>query len=117
MYGAVLAQGDMHVLYFVNNTVLKRQAGEYLATRPSVMLLEVDTYDEILKELREAERTRIMGQVEAALEQFIGTTTGFLRRVGSARYLAVVEERHMQDIVKARFAILDTVRGLSLIHI
>ena len=113
VYGAVLAQGDMHVLYFVNNTVLKRQAGEYLATRPSVMLLEVDTYDEILKELREAERTRIMGQVEAALEQFIGTTTGFLRRVGSARYLAVVEERHMQDIVKARFAILDMVRGFS----
>lgn len=113
VYGASLADGGLQVLYFADNTVLKHQAAEYMATRPSVMLLEVDTYDEILKEMREAERTRIMGQVESALEQFIGATTGFMRRVGSARYLAVVEERHMQQIIKARFAILDTVRGLG----
>lgn len=113
VYGADLADGALQVLYFADNTQLKHQAAEYAASRPSVMLLEVDTYDEILKEMREAERTRIMGRVEDALEQFIGSTTGFLRKVGSARYLAVVEERHMQQIIRARFSILDTVRSLG----
>lgn len=49
--------GDgLFVAYFVNNTTLKRQAGEYLATRPAVMLIAVDTYDEILKEMKESDR-------------------------------------------------------------
>ena len=66
-----------------------------------------------MKELKESERTRIIGEVESALDQFIGATTGFLRRVSSSRYLAVVEERHMHAIVQNRFSILDTVREIG----
>ena len=104
---------DLYIAYFFDNTVLKRQAGEYIATRPSVMLITVDTYDEILKELKESERARIEGEINLALEQFIGSTSGFLRRMSSSQYLAVVEERHMQEIVRNRFSILDTVRALG----
>ena len=101
------------LVYFFEDTALKAQAEEYRASRPSVMILTVDTYDEILKELKESERARIVGAVEAALEQFIGTTTSFLRRVSAAKYVAVVEERHMREIVRARFSILDTVRAIG----
>ena len=108
MYGSGVEAGDgLFVAYFVNNTTLKRQAGEYLATRPAVMLIAVDTYDEILKEMKESDRARVAGEIDLALEQFIGATTGFLRRISASRYIAVVEERHMQEIVKNRFSILD----------
>lgn len=114
VYGsAAEGESDLYIAYFVDNTALKRQAGEYIATRPSVMLIAVDTYDEILKELKESERARIAGEIDLALEQFIGATSGFLRRTGTSRYLAVVEERHMQEIVKNRFSILDTVRAIG----
>ena len=114
VYGsAAEGESDLYIAYFVDNTALKRQAGEYIATRPSVMLIAVDTYDEILKELKESERARIAGEIDLALEQFIGATSGFLRRTGTSRYLAVVEERHMQEIVKNRYSILDTVRAIG----
>ena len=104
---------SLFIAYFVDDTQLKQQAGEYLATRPSVMLIAVDTYDEIIKELKESERARIAGEIDLVLEQFIGTTTGFIRRIGTARYLAVVEERHMLEIVRSRFSLLDTVRNIG----
>ena len=114
VYGSVADEkGDLYIAYFFDNTTLKRQAGEYIATRPSVMLIAVDTYDEILKELKESERARIAGEIDLALEKFIGSTSGFLRRMSTSRYIAVVEERHMQEIVKNRFSILDTVRALG----
>lgn len=60
VYGSGVEAGDgLFVAYFVNNTTLKRQAGEYLATRPAVMLIAVDTYDEILKEMKESDRARV----------------------------------------------------------
>ena len=78
VYGSGVEAGDgLFVAYFVNNTTLKRQAGEYLATRPAVMLIAVDTYDEILKEMKESDRARVAGEIDLALEQFIGATTGF----------------------------------------
>lgn len=114
VYGSGVEAGDgLFVAYFVNNTTLKRQAGEYLATRPAVMLIAVDTYDEILKEMKESDRARVAGEIDLALEQFIGATTGFLRRISASRYIAVVEERHMQEIVKNRFSILDKVREIG----
>ncbi|MEG1153791.1 MAG: DHH family phosphoesterase [Ruthenibacterium sp.] len=114
IYGCETGEkSNLLIAYFVDNTEMKQQADEYLATRPSVMLIAVDTYDEILKELKESERARISGEIDLVLEQFIGATTGFIRRIGTARYLAVLEERHMLEIVRSRFSLLDTVRNIG----
>lgn len=114
VYGSGVESADsLFVLYFVNNTALRRQAGEYLATRPAVMLIAVDTYDEILREMKESDRARVTGEIELTLEKFIGETTGFLRRISASRYIAVVEERHMQELVKGRFPVLDQVRAIG----
>ena len=100
----------MRVLYVVDETQMLDTCDEYAASRPSVMLITIDTYDELLKEMKETDRARIMNDVENALDQFIGATTGFMRHISASKYLAVVEERHMQEIVRSRFSILDTVR-------
>ena len=114
VYGSGVESVDsLFVLYFVNNTVLRRQAGEYLATRPAVMIIAVDTYDEILRDMKESERARVAGEIELTLEKFIGGTTGFLRRISASQYIAVVEERHMQELVKGRFPVLDAARTIG----
>lgn len=114
MYGsAAEGESDLYIAYFVDNTALKRQAGEYIATRPSVMLIAVDTYDEILKELKESERARDRGRDRSCPRAVHRRDERFFAPHGTSRYLAVVEERHMQEIVKNRFSILDTVRAIG----
>ncbi len=113
VYGGGMQGEGLFVAYFIDNTTLKTMAAEYSAARPSVLIITVDTYDEILKELKESERARIASAIDLALERFIGKTTGFLRRISASRYIAVVEERHMKEMENARFDVLDTVRAIG----
>ncbi|MDL2215672.1 DHH family phosphoesterase [Ruminococcaceae bacterium OttesenSCG-928-N02] len=113
-YGVQL-QGDSdgYMIYFIDETALYETAREYEQSRPCVLHIAVDTYDEILKDLKESERGRIVAEIEAALENEMGLTTGFLRRVGNNRYIAVLEARHMKALLEGRFAMLDKVRALG----
>ena len=114
VFGSVAREQDsLYVAYFVENTQLKNKANEYDASRPSYLIIEVDTYDEILRELKESERATFLGQINRLLEDFVGRTSGFLNRVSSSRYIAVLEERHMKEIINSRFEILDKARQIG----
>ncbi|MDD3429566.1 MAG: signaling protein consisting of a modified GGDEF domain and a DHH domain protein, partial [Oscillospiraceae bacterium] len=114
VYGAVTGEeSNQTIAYFINDTPLKLKASEYVASRPAVFYLVLDTYDELNKDLKSSDSAQILSSISRTLEQFIGKTTGFLLRTGSARYMAVIEERHMQEIVENRFAILDKVRQIG----
>mgnify|MGYP002801111947 CR=1 FL=1 len=101
------------VLYLVDNTELKTTAAEYAASRPSYLVIEVDGYQELVADLRDSERSHVMEAINRTLEQYFARTNGFLRRVAVSRYIAVVEERHMKEMVAARFDLLDKVRALN----
>ncbi|MDL2324860.1 DHH family phosphoesterase [Ruminococcaceae bacterium OttesenSCG-928-A16] len=112
VYGSPLAgKSSLYFAVFVDDTELKEQAEELKATRPTVLYIEVDTYEEVLKDLREGERTRIMAEINLALERMITKTGGFLRRITSARHIAVIDEASLQKITENRFEILNTVRS------
>ncbi len=105
---------DTYVLYFVNDTQIKKSAEEYLNTRPAIMYIAIDTYDEILKEMKESDRAKILSEINSILEQFVGHTTGMLRKTSASRYFAVVEERHIKEMVKNKFSLLDKAREISV---
>lgn len=71
------ADEALFVAYLVDDTVLKNRADEYLAARPAVLLIAVDTYDEVLKEMKDSDRARIAGEVDYALEQFVARPQAF----------------------------------------
>ena len=104
---------DLFVACFVENSVLKQHSREYLASRPCVLMITVDTYNEILRDMKDSDRARIAGDIDLALEKFIGSTTGFVRRTGASTYVAVVEERHMEKMIETRFSVLDAVRSIG----
>ena len=114
VYGSGVNHGDgLFVAYFVNDTIIKTEALEYRATRPVVLHIVVDTYDEVLKELKDSEKATLTSQIDKVFESFIDSTTGFMKRVNSSHYIAVMEERHLVEIVAGKFAILDRMREIG----
>lgn len=81
--------GDkLFLVYFFENTELKNYTREYFESRPSVMLILVDNYEELQQGLRDNERTRVMGQIEYTISKFVTDNGGLMlkteREIGRA---------------------------------
>ena len=101
------------LLYLIDDTQLKYEAAEYRASRPAYLLIELDGYQELVANLLDSEKSRILEAVNRTMENYFARTTGFFRRISTTRYIAVVEERHMAEMVASRFDLLDKIRTLD----
>ena len=101
-------------LYFVDITPLQREASLYQKTRPSVMLIMLDNYGEVMQHAKESEKSRILGAIDSTLEDFISSmTTSFIKRLDGDKFLVVAEEQHLERIIASRFKILDDIRSIQ----
>ena len=110
---AASEDGSLWVCYFVDDTELKAEAREYHLTRPVVMQIIVDTYDEVLKELKESKRAVIMASLDQLIEDVATETNGIATKVGTSRYHIIIEERYYSQFHDNRFEILSKARNLE----
>ena len=110
---AASEDGSLWVCYFTDDTELKLEAREYHLTRPVVMQIIVDTYDEVLKELKESKRAGIMATLDQLIEDLATETNGISTKVGTSRYHIIIEERYFQQFHDNRFEILSKARHLE----
>ncbi len=87
---------------------------EMRKTRQSVVLITIDNYEELFRDVRDSEKALALVKVERLLEEFMGPTTGILKKMGSDKYVGVVEEQHLEKIVAERFKILDEARKIKV---
>ncbi|MBO4339013.1 MAG: DHH family phosphoesterase [Clostridia bacterium] len=105
--------GDLYVLYFDEDTELKNIKIEYDLAHPAVMLISVDSIDDLYNSYSDSELAEITSGVEKLIEAWFKQFSGFLRRIGNGRFIAVIEERNMKKIIEGRFDILEQVRNYS----
>ena len=112
---SALASEDnsLWVCYFVDDTDLKWEAREYHLTRPVVIQIIVDTYDEVLKELKESQRAQIMAKLDKLIEDSANDAKGITTKVGTSRYHVIIEERYFPMFYDNRFEILNRARNIE----
>lgn len=104
---------NIYILYFVDDTELKKTALLYEQTRPDVILISVDGIDELSKSYREGELAEISSGVEKMIEDWVADYSGILRKVSSDRFIIITEEQNLSKMIEKRFSILDNVRGYT----
>ncbi len=103
----------MTLLVLNEETALRKVEAEYKASRPGYLVFLVDGYDDVFSDMLDSERARLLEGINRVLEEMIGRGTGFLRRVASGRYIAVVEERQLEQFAKRGYDVLDKIRALD----
>ena len=103
----------MTLLVLNEETALRKIEAEYKASRPGYLVFLVDGYDDVFGDMLDSERARLLEGINRTLEDMIGRGTGFLRRVASGRYIAVVEERHLEQYAQRGYDVLDKIRALD----
>ena len=103
---------DLTLLFFKNITDITALETEKKLSQPVVILFMVDGYEELISGCLESEKAHVSVQIDKLLEDFAGQTTGVLRKNASDRFIAVIEERHLQEILSNKVEILDKAREI-----
>lgn len=102
----------MAIAYWVDVTEYEDIRLEHLASRPVVAIIVWDNYDELLKNMSERTRTELRGAVDDQVEQYCAGTEGFVRRYDRDRYVFVLEERHLLELIEGKFSLVDGVHKI-----
>lgn len=102
------------VLYFHDDTnyfMLKKTCDE---SHPNVVIITIDNYDEIMNNAKESEKSQTSVETEKLIENFMNNTNGFIKKTSSNTFYAVIENRHMKQIIDEKFKILDLARNIKI---
>ena len=102
------------IVYFVDDNKYKLNSDEFLMTKPVVAIIAFDNKEEVERENEEGEASHITLLVEKAIAQWIGTTTGFYKKMSGGRYIAFIDERNVRRFIDEKFKILEEVRQIKI---
>ncbi len=102
------------LVYFKNETDLVNLDYEHKQSRPSVMIISVDDYEDLLENARESEKAHVLVEIEKLVENFIDGTTGVTKKISNNKFFIVLEERHLSKIIEDRFSILEMARKIII---
>lgn len=101
------------VSYFVDDTQYKNDQREYRLSRPVIMQIAVDTYDDVLKDLKESTRAQIMAKLDQMIEDAVLRNNGLVNKYGTSRYTVVLEERNYANFSGNQFDILSEAKKIG----
>ena len=102
----------MGITYWVDVTEYDRVREEYFNSRPVVMIILVDNYDEMMKPLTDRQRTELLGLLDGAVEKWCEGKGGILRRTDRDRYMFIFEKRYLDEITRERFTLVESIHSL-----
>ena len=110
----VFTGGKNDLMYFVDQTALKKTAVEYSLSRPAVAILSVDSIEEVSKSIRASEQAAINGRLHDEIEKWFAPATGLSFSLSAGKMIMIFEERYLRTFTEERFRILDNIRSLDL---
>ena len=101
--------GFLATTYWVDVTEFSLIRERYQATRPVAAVLLLDNYDELMKNLTENQRSALVSEIDARLDEWVAESGGMLRRYQRERYLFVFDAQYLAKFVEDKFDILDAI--------
>jgi c-di-AMP phosphodiesterase-like protein len=105
--------GKSLILYLFENTHYKTASIENLKSQPVVAIITFDNKEELVRNSVDGQDLQIIAQVEKELQSWINTTTGFLKKISSNKYLVLMEERQLRKFISEKFKILEKIHGIK----
>lgn len=105
---------EIYIVYFREVTRLRMLEMEKALSHPVAMLITIDSYEELFGNDLESEKAHVTVQIDKLLEEFFSKTTGILKKTSRDRFWAVIEERHLNEMIENKFHILDKVREITV---
>ena len=105
---------DFRVLYFHDDTEYFNMKLKFEDSRPSVVVISIDNYEDIMQNAKESEKAQASVKTEELIENFMKGTDGFIKKTSANTFYAVIETVKLRKIVENKFKILDEARNIKI---
>lgn len=76
-------------------------------TKPIVMVLLVDNYEELLSGAKESERANVNIQVDRLVEDYFAEKKALVRKISSDKFFIVVEQQYLREMYAEKMSIIN----------
>lgn len=103
------------LLFFTEDTFYKDTVVNYKNSQPAVATIMFDNKDELISDSQnDGIDTQIIAIVENTLQKWACEYSGFFKKLSDGKYLVLLEQRHVEELVKNKFEILDKIRNIKM---
>ncbi|MCL2637479.1 MAG: DHH family phosphoesterase [Oscillospiraceae bacterium] len=107
-------QENVYVVYFEDITRRALLEIEKKLSKPVVMLISIDNFNEMFERALESERANVTVKIDRLLEEFSAGTTGIMKKTNRDRCWAVIEQRHVDKLIEEKVKLLDKAREIAV---
>ncbi|MBF0713688.1 DHH family phosphoesterase [Gemella sp. GH3] len=112
-YYKVSYQKDSGYIYFFDITDIKVIMQKFKNTRPAIMTINLDNYEEIKNDLDDYVASRLDSKITSLLTEWSRKYGIYLKRIDEDRFLGLANVKDLKEIEKEKFVILDDIRNLK----
>lgn len=81
--------------------------------KESVMLIEVDNLDEVIKTTEEDLRPQLIADIDRTINNYANSLKALIRKYSSNKYVLTTKDANIETEMNKKFDILDTIREVS----
>lgn len=105
---------NLTLLYFEDISDYINLENEMNNIRPSIMLISIDDYEDLLSGEKDSEKSHMLIQIEKLLETYLEEHNGIMRKIANDKFFAVIEDRYIQSMIDDKFKVIEDVRNLPV---
>ena len=103
----------VYSLYFIEDTELKNYKSLYISSRPVLMLINLDSVEDVCVDFKESQQSEVLGDVEAIVEGWFGKYDCIFRKMPNGRFLVFAESGNLLKMKEDKFSVLSLVRSYT----
>lgn len=101
------------LLYFYDITEKTNLIKGINGDRESVMLVEVDNLDDVIKTTEEDKAPMLVADIERTINSYGQSVNAVVKKYTSNKYVIIVQDKYIEKEIEKKFDILDSVREIS----
>ncbi len=111
--GRERASALMSTLFWVDITDYCQLREQVERSRPVVGLIVIDSYEELMKNATEAEKSVLTADIDRYINDWAKSAQGIVRRLQHDRYLFIFEQHSLLEFTADKFSILETIHKVQ----
>ena len=100
--------------YFYDITEMVRLEKNLRDNKESVILVEVDNMDEVVKGTEDDKKPLLIAEIERTINSYSQNLNSMIKKYSSNKYVMTVQDRYIEQEIEKKFDILDTIRELNI---